>query len=148
MVEPSEGPAHSSPVVVGVDGSEQSLRALRWAHRQASLMGAPLDVVTAWTFPETPAPLGIPVHVPYQEQLVAQAHTRLDEIVAEVLPERRQVRTRVLPGGAAAVLLAEARSASLLVVGTRGEGFFDHLLIGSVSERCVRHAPCPVVVVP
>ena len=49
----------SKRVTVGVDGSESSIRALQWAARQAHWMGATLEVVTAWTFPEGPAPLGI-----------------------------------------------------------------------------------------
>jgi nucleotide-binding universal stress UspA family protein len=137
------------PVVVGVDGSESSLRALRWASRHASRMDVPLVVVTAWTFPETPAPLGIPVHVPYQDELIEQARAKLDQIVGEVLPvaERVGVETRVIAGHAAPVLLAESNAASLLVVGRQGDGVFEHALAGLVSERCIRHSACPVVVV-
>ncbi len=136
-------------VVVGVDGSESSLEALRWAARQASWMGLPLEVVTAWTFPEHPAPLGLVPEVPWPNELIAQARARLDQIVCDVVPEdqRRLVRAKVVRGAAAQVLLAEAQSAALLVVGSRGRSAFEEFLLGSVSERCVRHAQCPVVVI-
>ena len=60
-------------IVVGVDGSEPSIRALQWAARQAEWSGATLEVLTAWTFPEHPAPLGIVVRVPWPEELMAEA---------------------------------------------------------------------------
>ncbi len=137
-------------VVVGVDGSGSSLRALRWALRQAGWMDLPLEVVTAWCFPEHPAPLGVTPDVPWQEELMAQAQTKLEEIVSEVVPDRqrRVVRAKVVRGPAAQVLLAEAQGADLLVVGSRGRGAVQEFLLGSVSERCVRHAGCPVVVIP
>jgi nucleotide-binding universal stress UspA family protein len=139
----------SSRVVVGVDGSEPSLRALHWASRQAAWMGVPLEVVTAWAFPEHAAPLGIVAHVPWQEDLMEEARVKLDEIVATTLPDegREHVEAKVIRGGAAQVLLEEAEGADLLVVGSKGRGAFSELVLGSVSERCVRHATCPVVVV-
>ncbi len=73
-------------IVVGVDGSEPSIRALQWAARQAESSGATLEVVTAWTFPEHPAPLGIVVHVPWPEELMAQARVKLDEVIGDALP--------------------------------------------------------------
>lgn len=138
------------PVVVGVDGSAPSLRALQWAARQASWMHVPLEVVTAWTFPESPAPLDIEIKLPpIQEELLVQARGELDEIVRGVVPPSEQtvVHTKVIKGSAAHVLLAEAQGGALLVVGRRGCGLFEHALTGSVSERCVRHALCPVTVV-
>lgn len=137
------------PVVVGMDGSEPSVRALRWAARQAAWMHAPLEVVTAWTFPEGPAPFDIPIHEPYQDELITTAQAKLDETVAEVVPEgqRTQVHAAVIRGSATEVLLAAAETGALLVVGRRGCGRFEHALMGSVSERCARHANCPVVVV-
>jgi nucleotide-binding universal stress UspA family protein len=132
-----------------VDGSQSSLLALRWAARHAAWKGVPLLVVTAWTFPERPAPLGIVAHVPWQEELLAEARRKLDQVIAEVVPadQREHVEAKVVQGGAAQVLLAEATDADVLVVGSRGHGAFEELLLGSVSERCVRYARCPVVVV-
>jgi len=137
-------------VVVGVDGSEPSLRALRWAARDAELTGAVLDVITVWTFPEHAAPLGLVVRVPWPEDVMAQARQALDALIERELPgwDSQRVHAQVIRGSAAAVLLEAARDADLLVVGSRGRGAFADLLLGSVSERCVRQAPCPVVVVP
>jgi nucleotide-binding universal stress UspA family protein len=136
-------------VVVGVDGSEPSLRALRWAAHQAGLTGSTLEVVTAWTFPEHAAPLGVVPKVPWPEELLAQAQEALDRLLDEVLPNRDKdrVHARVVRGSAGPVLVDAAHDADLLVVGTRGRGEFADLFLGSVSERCVRHAGCPVVVV-
>jgi nucleotide-binding universal stress UspA family protein len=136
-------------VVVGVDGSEHSLAALRWAVHQAAIMNVPLEVITAWAFPEEPAPLGVEVHVPWQEELMAQARTRLDQIVADVVPESEQSRVTatVIGGRPAQVLLRETAEDDLLVVGSRGRSAVEWLFLGSVSDHCVRHAPCPVVVV-
>lgn len=137
-------------VVVGVDGSEPSLRALRWAAHQAALTGIPLEVVTAWTFPEHPAPLDVPVHIDNLDSLIDAARVKLDEIVERVIPahERGHVCTRVVRGDAADVLLREAERASLLVVGTRGRREMERLLLGSVSDHCVKQSHCPVTVVP
>ncbi|GAA4990113.1 hypothetical protein GCM10025734_16780 [Kitasatospora paranensis] len=58
-----------------------------------------------------------------------------------------EVRERLVRGNAADVLLAAAEGADLLVVGSRGRGTFARALLGSVSQRCAMHAPCPVVIV-
>ena len=136
-------------VVVGVDGSENSLRALRWAARQAVSTDVPLAAVTAWTFPEEPAPLGIEINVPLQDELMEQARTKLGQIVAQVVPEasRARMSTKVIRGHPAKVLLEETTPDDLLVVGSRGRGTFEKLLFGSVCDHCVRHASCSVVVV-
>ena len=136
-------------IVVGVDGSEPSVRALQWAARQAEWSGATLEVLTAWTFPEHPAPLGIEVHVPWPDELIAQARVKLDEVIRDSLPniDPQRVHARVIRGGAVPVLLDAARNADLLVVGSHGRGAMAELLLGSVSDRCVRHAGCAVVVV-
>ncbi len=136
-------------IVVGVDGSEPSIRALQWAARQAEWSGATLEVLTAWTFPEHPAPLGLEIHVPWPDELIAQARVKLDEVIGDALPniDPQRVIARVTRGSAVRVLLDAARDAELLVVGSRGRGAMAELLLGSVSEHCVRHAGCPVVVV-
>jgi nucleotide-binding universal stress UspA family protein len=136
-------------IVVGVDGSEPSIRALQWAARQAEWSGATLEVLTAWTFPEHPAPLGLEIHVPWPDELIAQARVKLDEVIGEALPDidPRRIHASVIRGSAGQVLLDAASDSELLVVGSRGRGAMAELLLGSVSERCVRHASCPVVVV-
>ena len=136
-------------VVVGVDGSEHSLLALRWAASQAKAMHVPLEVVTAWTFPEEPAPLGIEIHVPWQERLMEEARAKLTQIIADVLPEtdRDHVTAKVVRGHPSKVLLEETRENDLLVIGARGRSAFEEMVFGSTSDHCARHAPCPVVVV-
>jgi nucleotide-binding universal stress UspA family protein len=152
MSQPHPVRANDGPggrVVVGVDGSESSIRALRWAARQAKWMEATLEVVTAWTFPERPAPLGIVPHVPWPDELMAEAWDKLDEVIGDVLSDtsKERVHAQIIRGSAASVLRDVAHDADLLVVGSRGLGAFMDLLLGSVSEHCVRHANCPVVVV-
>jgi len=133
-------------IVVGVDGSEPSLNALRWAGEQARMTGATLRVFTTWqvatgtgwvpTFP-----------VDYDPQAVARQ--ALDEAVTETLGADPDVAVEriVKEGHAAPVLLAAAKDADLLVVGSHGHGAFAGMLIGSVSEHLVRHAPCAIVIV-
>ncbi len=136
-------------IVVGVDGSDPSIRALRWAARQAEWSGATLAVVTAWNFPEHPVPLGIVVDVPWPDELIAEARLKLDEVISDSLPaiDPDRIHAQVIRGSAVPVLLEAASDADLLVVGSHGGGVMAELLLGSVSDRCVRHAGCSVVVV-
>jgi nucleotide-binding universal stress UspA family protein len=130
-------------IVVGVDGSAASRDALRWAARQAELTGASLEVVTSWSYPTT---YGFPViaNVDWEQG----ARTVLDEALADELGDAAErVVRRVVEGHPARVLAELAAGADLLVVGSRGHGGFAGLLLGSVSEHVVTHAPCPVVVV-
>ena len=130
-------------IVVGVDGSSASLHALRFAHRQADLTGAELHAVTAWAYPLS---FDDPVD-PTDWQ--ANAETILDTALAEALPLAAAggVRRHVAEGHPAGVLLAQVEGADMLVVGSRGHGGFTGMLLGSVSQHVVAHAPCPVVVV-
>ncbi|HVA08027.1 MAG TPA: universal stress protein [Acidimicrobiales bacterium] len=111
-------------IVVGVDGSEPSIRALQWAARQAEWSDATLEVLTAWTFPEHPAPLGLEIHVPWPDELIAQARVKLDEAIGDALPDidSQRIHARVIRGSAGQVLLDAATDAELLVVGSRGRG--------------------------
>jgi nucleotide-binding universal stress UspA family protein len=147
VAAPPERP--SSKVVVGVDGSEHSILALRWAANEAAMLNVPLEVITAWTFPDEPAPLGIEIHVPIQEELMAQARAKLNQIIDEVIPDTQCARViaKVIRGRPDHVLLGETNKDDLLVVGSRGGSPFEELVFGSVSDRCVRHAFCTVVVV-
>jgi nucleotide-binding universal stress UspA family protein len=139
------GPTSHSRIVVGVDASEPSKEALRWATAQAELTGSELEVVMSWDTPTTAywAPL------PESWNLEEATSAALDETVRETLGDspRIEVTTTVVKGRAAPVLLERAHDAELLVVGSRGHGGFTGLLIGSVSGYCVAHARCPVVVV-
>ncbi|HZR92541.1 MAG TPA: universal stress protein [Gaiellaceae bacterium] len=139
-------------IVVGVDGSEGSLQALRFAAGEARLRGARLHAVLAW---EYPAALYAGEGWAFAdsetlEGLRTRAEQRLAEAIEAVGPslEGVELEQSVVEGRAAAVLLEAAKDADLLVVGTRGHGGFVGLLLGSVSQQCVHHASCPVVVVP
>jgi nucleotide-binding universal stress UspA family protein len=156
-------------VVVGVDGSKESHRALRWAARDAQRRGAELQVVYVHE-----AKLGYnPYEVSYattsspraverlaleerrwreRQRLAARedAEAVLEELLEELPADLRAVPTEwiVREGPRPAPLLLEvARNADLLVVGSRGRGGFAGLLLGSVSQQLAQHAPCPVVIV-
>jgi nucleotide-binding universal stress UspA family protein len=136
-------------IVVGVDGSQGSREALRWAVREAGAHGARVEAVHAWHYPYAAAgPYGAAVMS--SETFETAAKETLDEAVDSVdaggLPAPMD-RTLVC-GGAARALLDAAKGADLLVVGSRGLGGFGGLLLGSVSHQCTHHAPCPVVIVP
>ncbi len=137
-------------VVVGVDGSPSSREALRWAARQAALTGGTVPALTSWDYPQYHGALGwLPPSSGDEEALEARAREDLTRCVEETLGVDLSVdvRTEVLYGTPAGVLLRAARDASLLVVGSRGLGGFAGLLLGSVAQHCVQHAACPVVVV-
>jgi nucleotide-binding universal stress UspA family protein len=139
----------ASKIVVGVDGSAGSLEALRWAARQAQLTGASLHVVTAWAFPKHGTPFGIVFDLASIADPTTRASEALDRAIIETLGNHEQieVRAEVISGDEAPVLLEAAQDADMLVVGNRGRGAIAGMLLGSVSEQCVRHSPCPVVVV-
>ena len=133
-------------IVVGVDGSPSSLAALEWALGQAELTGASIDVVGAWGFPIY---FGEPNLWPIDIDLESIVRHQLETALDRVVPRGAKVAIRVLirRTSPAVALLEEARGAQLLVVGTKGHGELAEMLLGSVSLRCVAHAPCPVVVV-
>lgn len=137
-------------IVVGVDGSQGALRALRWAAREARLRGAALRPVTAFAFEEAVGVAGArwPVEtyadIQHRAKLVQEA--ALEQAADDLAGVA--VDPQVVFGPAARVLLDAATGSDLLVVGSRGRGGFTGLLLGSVSGQCVTHAPCPVVVVP
>jgi nucleotide-binding universal stress UspA family protein len=133
-------------IVVGVDGSEASLRALRWAGDQAKLTGASLTVVTTWEFPPTFgwAP-PYPSDFDPGKDTRAALQTNVDAVLG---PDPGMVvQLDVVEGHPAVVLTEAAQDAELLVVGSRGHGAFAGMLLGSVSEYCAAHARCPVVIV-
>lgn len=134
----SDGPR----IVVGVDGSATSLAALRWAVRQAELTGARVEALATWTFPYSTGFGGAVADF----DLAGATQQALDDTLAQV-PTDVPVTGRVTEGPAAPLLLEAARTADLLVVGSRGHGAFTGMLLGSVSQHCVSHADCPVVVV-
>jgi nucleotide-binding universal stress UspA family protein len=139
-------------IVVGVDGSHGSKVALQWAMAQAHLIDATVEAVATW---QEPAMYGYSYGWPpatYEGESIATITAKvLDATIAEVSATVEQPATvlpRVVEGHAAQVLPATATGAQLLVVGSRGHGTFAGIMLGSVSQHCVQHAPCPVVVVP
>ena len=139
-------------IVVGVDGSDGAVGALRWAVDEARLRGpdVTLTLVHSWTYPYVGDVAGMAGYVVSQEQLESDAREVVDHTIAAAgdIPEDVRVDRVIHHGGAANVLLDAAQGADLLVLGSRGRGGFAGLLLGSVSQQCVHHAPCPVVVVP
>lgn len=133
-------------VVVGVDGSEGSKRALAFAidealaHKWRVLVVHGVDV-------------GLSAADPYGggavlEQLQEAGRVVLDEAAAAVTKHQLEVDTVLQIGSPAYALVDAAKGAAMLVVGSRGHGGFVGLLLGSVSSACVHHAHCPIVVIP
>lgn len=136
-------------VVVGVDGSAESLEAAEVAAQEAHRRGLPLRVVHAFVWPLLGVPLGPSPFGPPEgglrneaERLLAQAVDRARAAAHDV-----DVDGEILPGRAARVLIDESREADLVVVGDRGLGGFSGLLVGSVAVQLAAHTRCPVLVV-
>jgi nucleotide-binding universal stress UspA family protein len=146
----NEGRTDRMPIVVGVDGSEGSRRALHWAANEAAARGDDLTLVYVWERPQAYAPLGLGAYPIDPEPIQEAAQSVLDGLVQEARELAPDVPARglLVEGPPAGALLDAARSADLLVVGSRGLGGFRSLLLGSVSHQVVQHAPCPVVIVP
>ncbi|THV26813.1 universal stress protein [Glycomyces paridis] len=134
-------------IVVGVDGSPASVRALEWALRQAERTGASIEAVHAW---EVPVMYGSGMMVlPGGDEFEAAAKRNLEQAVGQAGGDSTAVpiELKAVAGHPAKTLVDVAEHAALLVVGSRGHGGFMGALIGSVSQNCVAHAKCPVVVV-
>ncbi len=134
-------------IVVGLDGSKVSSRALEWAATEANLRGAKLRAIRAWMLPsfsELPYPApGALAMVPHQ------AHSALSSQLLDTLgPDwAATVEPVVKEGRPAEVLIEASAGADLIVVGSRGHGGFVGLLLGSVSTQVVHHSHCPVTIV-
>ena len=137
-------------IVVGVDGSPGSRKALTWAAAEANHHMADLVVLNVWEHTLMPPAGSVSVsehYVPDPSQATADELVR---IIKEELGEDPPVpvQPRVKQGSAAKVLMEESATADLLVVGSRGHGGFAGLLLGSVSATLAHHTPCPLVIVP
>ncbi|MGW3356223.1 universal stress protein [Streptomyces bungoensis] len=142
MNDEQAGPAR---IVVGVDGSEPSKAALRWAVGQAGLVGGAVEAVLAWEYPRWYGMGVVVAGFDFESNAATVLSQALDEALEPGVPV--EIRRRVVFGHPAAVLLEASRGAKLLVVGNRGHGGFAEALLGSVTQHVVQHAPCPVVVV-
>lgn len=137
-----------APVVVGVDGSDESLVAVDLAARMAADRSRALRVVHAFIWPELRAPLGPYEGGPAEGGLANEAKSIVDAAVSRARDSGRDLTVTgdVVVGAPATVLIAEARSAAMVVLGDRGLGGFSGLLIGSVAIQVSAHASCAVVV--
>jgi nucleotide-binding universal stress UspA family protein len=140
----------SKPIVAGTDGSEESLRAVDWAAREAALRGAPLRIVAgAGLLPrmrphtdETQYETVTDVLVDDRDRALAMAAERAAKAAAGVL-----IDTDGLNGPTAQAVTESGSGALMLVLGSRGTGAFTALVLGSVSRYAASHASCPVVVI-
>jgi nucleotide-binding universal stress UspA family protein len=133
-------------VVVGVDGSTESVAALKWAGGYAAATGARVRAVMAWHFHSTVGPTTGRTPKPVTEEVRAEMTETLTTAIATADPGV-SVEPVLGYGHPAEVLVGESDDADLLVVGNRGHGPLSGMLVGSVSINCVTHAHCPVVVV-
>ena len=142
--------SYTDTVVVGVDGSEASEHALRWAAFVARSTNSPLAALSIWD------PVGIYgwsagswSAVPVGWNPAADADKQLQSTIDKVFGAHRppDLRAAVIEGNVPRSMLEVSRGARMLVVGSRGHGGFAGLLLGSVSSACAEHAMCPVLVV-
>ncbi|HSP74528.1 MAG TPA: universal stress protein [Gaiellaceae bacterium] len=138
-------------IVVGIDGSAGSVRALEFALAEARLRGSKLKAVEVWHIPASVySGGGLAPVVTDPDEFEGFAKERLDEVLQSVAAQAEGVEVEriVREGQPAEVLVEAAEDAELLVVGSRGLGGFRGLLLGSVGQQCAHHARCPVVIVP
>lgn len=139
-------------IIVGIDGSERSHKALEWAVREAGIRKVPLSVLTVQQ--AVVGFFGTTVIFPGDGDLTERAHkaalAETEEVLDQVADDSRptSVVVKAVLGVPAEELLAAAADADMIVVGARGAGGFKKLLLGSVSSYAVHHGHCPVVVIP
>jgi nucleotide-binding universal stress UspA family protein len=136
-------------VLVGIDGSPESVAALSWAGHYAAATGATVRAIRVWHFPTA---AGLPPEGKAPQPVTSEIEQRINADLGEVIAKANltpsvQVETEVAYGHPVQVLIDESKTADLLVVGHRGHGGFTEMLTGSVAIHCVSHAACPVVVV-
>jgi nucleotide-binding universal stress UspA family protein len=139
MHSTNRGPA----IVVGVDGSAPSILALRWAGALAPFFKARIRAVTGWQFQ-----IAVGTFTPVVWDPEADARNACSEAIATAFggatPEGLELVIR--QGSPARILIDESRRARLIVVGSRGHGGFQGLLLGSVSTTVAEHSKCPVLI--
>ena len=136
-------------VLVGDDGSHCAAAAVRGAADEAVRRGVTLHVVRAWSMTSAVRPADVPPGIvpsmlEFEAATLAAEQQRVRKLLAD---ESVDVEVHVVHAPAARALIEASATADLLVVGTRGQGGFKHLLLGSVAEQCLRHAPADVLVV-
>lgn len=146
--QPGNGPSDRHGIVVGVDGSPESLHALHWAETCVGRFG-PLRPVSAWQYPwwMVPNPLpGAPIPPP-ATQFQAETEERVQQILSAA-GVRHHAKPVVSHGGAGPILVTNGVNANMIAVGTRGRGAVADTLLGSVSRHVISHATVPVAVIP
>jgi nucleotide-binding universal stress UspA family protein len=136
-------------IVVGVDGSPGSRKALTWAAAEAADHGAELVVLNVWEHTLLPPAGSVTVSEHYVPDPSQRTADGLVQVIKEELGDDPPVlvQPRVKQGSPAKILIEESANADLLVVGTRGHGGFAGLVLGSVSQHVAAYAQCPVTVV-
>jgi nucleotide-binding universal stress UspA family protein len=136
-------------IVVGVDGSPSSRKALTWAAAEAADHGADLTVINVWEHTLLPPAGSVSVSEHYVPDPSQRTAEDLLQVIKEELGEEPPVlvQPQVKQGRPAKVLIEESAGADLLVVGERGHGGFAGLVLGSVSQHVAAYAKCPVTVV-
>jgi nucleotide-binding universal stress UspA family protein len=143
-----------SGIIVGVDGSDHSRHALRWAMHEAELRHVPLTVMTVRPDPVRPATTiywglhTLPENSHNQDLVRKAVQEFVDKVASEIGGTVPEVTVSVATGNPVEELVKASRDADMLVVGSRGSGGFGRLMLGSVSSQVTHHARCPVVVIP
>ena len=139
-------------IIVGVDGSDNSRRALGWAMREAVQQNVPLVVMTVEPDPVRPVTgiyWGVHSGNSFKPELARKSLQEIvDKVASEIGGTLPEITVSATTGEVAEELIKASRDADLLVVGTRGSGGFTRLMLGSTSSQVTHHAACPVVVVP
>ncbi|MDR2374629.1 MAG: universal stress protein [Bifidobacteriaceae bacterium] len=141
--------SRATAIVVGIDGSDSSLKALDWAVAEAEVRDVPLELICAYTVPRFGATAVDAAYLDIGTSALSEgAGAVLDQAVARAKERHEDVQGLLEVGDAAGVLVERSKQAGLVVVGTRGRGGFAERLLGTVSTALPVHAHCPTVVVP
>ena len=140
-----------SGIIVGVDGSGHSQRALAWAMNEAAVRHVPLTVLTVH-----PAIVGYfggvvtsPQDLEFTEQARAAVKTEADQALAALGgPHPESVTVSAVHGFPVEELINASKDADMIVLGSRGAGGFTRMLLGSTAGQVVQHAHCPVTIIP
>lgn len=136
-------------IVVGIDGSENSIDALRWGAQEARLRGSVLHAVTSFApgLLSTGYEMALPDPADFAAASATMLHAAVDTVREDTDLDGIDIVTEVIEGHAGEVLINLSEKADLLVVGSRGRGGFVGVLMGSITNHVVNHSKCPVVVV-
>jgi nucleotide-binding universal stress UspA family protein len=138
-------------IIVGVDGSGHSQRALEWAMKEAAVRHVPLTVLTV--HPSIVGYFGgvvtTPQDVEQTEQVQVAVRTEADKVLTALEgPHPSSVKVRAVHGFPVEELINASKEADLVVLGSRGVGGFTRMMLGSTADQVVQHAHCPVTIVP